>query len=242
MTGGPPPFKQARTVAAYRTPEELFYALAGRAKSHAYLRGPQQDVLREYVAHSDDADVAFELPTGTGKTTVGLVIADWKRRQGMRCAFLALTNQLAGQVLAEGERLGIECADLRGRKGERNPAEEGRFLTGTATGVSVYSNLFNVKPVIKGCDFLVFDDAHGGEQYVSGMWTVSIGVEETPELYNEVLVALKPVLSESQIRSLLDRSASSVELADVWSDVGVLPKLAGAKRGRRTPISRTPGG
>jgi superfamily II DNA or RNA helicase len=97
------------------SPEQLFYKLSDRAKSHGYLRGPQQDVLREFnEKFKDVADLALELPTGTGKTAVALLIAEWRRLTGRKVAFLCLTNQLASQVIDEGKRLGIECADLRG--------------------------------------------------------------------------------------------------------------------------------
>ena len=35
-------------------------------------------------------------------------------------------------------------------------------------------NLFNVNPVIKECDLLVLDDAHGAEQHVAEMWAVTV--------------------------------------------------------------------
>ena len=33
------------------------------------------------MEHVDAKNVALELPTGTGKTAVGLLIADWRRRR-----------------------------------------------------------------------------------------------------------------------------------------------------------------
>ncbi len=78
---GRPKFKSTKTSVAQASPEELFYKLSGRAKSHGYLRGPQQDVLREYAEKYRAArDVAFELPTGTGKTAV-----DYLSRNGGGC-------------------------------------------------------------------------------------------------------------------------------------------------------------
>jgi hypothetical protein len=177
------------------------------------------------MAHEGVRDLAMELPTGTGKTAVGLAIAEWKRRQGKRVAFLSLTNQLAGQVLLEARRLGVECADLRGRKEQRSAQAEGRFLNREAVGVSNYSNLFNIKPVISGCDLLVFDDAHGGEQYVSGMWTVNVKAGEAPDTYDALLMALKPALSESQFLALQDRSNTTVEIADFWSNDSCISSL-----------------
>ncbi len=131
-------------------------------------------------------------------------------------AYLSLTNQLAGQVLLEGARLGISCADLRGAKDTRSAAEEGRYRTGAAVAVSTYSNLFNINPVLQDCDVVIFDDAHGAEQYVADMWTVSANLSKDADLYNSLLSALRPGLSESQVRSLLDKSSGAVELADVY--------------------------
>ncbi len=125
--------------AAPESPERLFTTLTGRAASHGYLRGPQQDMLRIYsTLHSSRSDVGLELPTGTGKTTVGLLIAEWKRRQGQRVAFLCLTNQLAGQVLEEAQRLGLDCADLRGKKETRDVSAEGKYKKRVAIGVSTF--------------------------------------------------------------------------------------------------------
>jgi ERCC4-related helicase len=215
-----PPFKPVKPGSTgFATPEELFYKLSSRQSSHGYLRGPQQDVLREYAEKfSKAADVAFELPTGTGKTAVGLIVAEWKRLAGNKAAYLSLTNQLAGQALEESKRLGIPCADLRGAKDTRSPLEEGRYRTGEAVAVTTYANLFNVNPVLRESDLIVLDDAHGAEQYVADMWTVSANVSKDEHLYNSLLAALRPGLSESQVRSILDKSAvSAVEMVDVLS-------------------------
>ncbi len=213
-----PPFKPVKPSSpAQATAEEVFYKLSGRQKTHGYLRGPQQDVLREYAEkYTNASDVALELPTGTGKTAVGLVVAEWKRLSPNKVAYLSLTNQLAGQVLEESKRLGIPCADLRGTKETRSGLEEGRYRTGEAIAVTTYSNLFNVNPVLRESDLIVFDDAHGAEQYVANMWTVSASVTWEKDLYNSLLAALRPGLSESQIRTILDKSAfGAVEMVDV---------------------------
>lgn len=203
---------------APESPELLFYKLVGRAKSHGYLRGPQQDVLREFNdKFKDVADLALELPTGTGKTAVGLLIAEWRRLTGQKVAFLCLTNQLASQVIEEGKRLGIECADLRGTKDTRDIAEEARYRTKAAVAVTTYSNLFNMNPVIRDVDLLIFDDAHGGEQFVSSMWTVSIKRQSDPQLFNDVLNALSAAMTSTQIAAVFDNTApvGVVDQADV---------------------------
>jgi hypothetical protein len=203
---------------APESPEQLFYKLGGRAKSHGYLRGPQQDVLREFNdKYKNVTDLALELPTGTGKTTVGLLIAEWARLSGKKVAFLCLTNQLASQVAEEGMRLGITCADLRGTKETRSVSEEAKYRTKSAVAVTTYSNLFNVNPIIRDADLLIFDDAHGGEQFVSSMWTVSIKRYSDTQLFTDVLNALSPAMSRTQIAAVFDDTApvGVVDLADV---------------------------
>jgi hypothetical protein len=221
-----PTFRPVRPVTTYATPEELFYK-SRRVSTHGYLRGPQQDVLREYAEkYASAPDVAFELPTGTGKTAVGLLIAQWKRLPASKAAYLSLTNQLAGQVLAEAKRLSIPCADLRGTKETRSASEEGRYRTGAAIAVTTYSNLFNIKPVLQECDVLVFDDAHGGEQYVADMWTVGAKAVDDQALYNSLLAALRPALSDSQVRAILDKSSTgSVEMADTRGHPECVPNV-----------------
>jgi hypothetical protein len=211
-----PPFKKSQQAKTAATPEEVFFALT-RSKSHGYLRGQQQDVLREYAAKGTKAtDVAFELPTGTGKTTVGLLLAEWKRRAGEKVAYLTLNNQLAAQVLAEAGKIGVPVADLRGDKTTRSQSEVGRFLTTSAVAVSTYSNLFNTYPVIKDCGLIVLDDAHGGEHYVADMWTVRVDSSENPGEYSALIAALRPALSASQLSEILEsKDYASVQIADI---------------------------
>ena len=211
-----PAFQSVQKFTASKNPEEVFARLSGRAGSHAYLRGPQQDVLREYSEKCSNAqDVAAELPTGTGKTTVGLIIAEAQRQAGKRVAYLSLTNQLAGQVLDEAKRLNLPCADLRGDKATRMSSEEGRFKTCGAVGVSTYSNLFNVNPVINECDLLVFDDAHGAEQNVADMWTVTVRRYKDGPLFEALLADLAPGMMQSQLRAILDGAGfRTIDMAD----------------------------
>ena len=216
-TGKRPGFGSVQQSSLHKTPEDLFYRLSGRSSTHGYLRGPQQDVLREYAGeHIEDRDIAFELPTGTGKTAVGLLIAEWKRLSGHRVAYLSLTNQLTAQVLLEAKRMGVASADLRGTRETRDSAEEGRFKTRAAIGVSTYSNHFNVNPIIQECELVVFDDAHGAEQYVADMWTVSVKRSVHGSLYPSILADLRAGLTGSQLQAVTDPSGVvHVEMVDI---------------------------
>ena len=53
-----------------------------RGAKHASLFDHQGQVLRTYIAEAATAsDVALQLPTGSGKTLVGLLLAEWRRRK-----------------------------------------------------------------------------------------------------------------------------------------------------------------
>lgn len=227
MTKKRPSFRKPKRLQTYTSPEELFANLSNRASSHGYLRAPQVDALREYEKLQKESDIAFELPTGTGKTMVGLLISEWRRRRhNERVAYLTLTNQLAKQVLKEAESLGIDCADITGAKDTRDPSEVGRYKAGRAIGVTTYANLFNVKPVVQTSDVIVFDDAHGGEHFVSDMWSVRIRTDEYRELYTNILTALRPVLTDNQYRNITDASGHGiVELTSTHDNKSLLSDI-----------------
>lgn len=221
---------QPRTSAP-KDPEALWYSLSSE-RHHESLRGPQQDVLRRFIAEvAEEPDVAMELPTGTGKTAVGLLIAEWRRRvSGRPVTYLTLTNQLAHQVIDEAGRLGIRVADITGSARNRDREAETRYKAASAVGVASYSSLFNIAPVVVASDVIVFDDVHGGEQQVSGMWTVSVKRSNEP-LYIGVLHALANSLTGAQLRSLAPNDSRAVHLANLWAHPECIPELQATLEG-----------
>src|SRR5690606_31141783 len=134
---------------------------------------------------------------------------------GAPTAFLTVTNQLARQVLREAASVGIECADLTGNRETRSPIAEGSYKSARAVAVSTYANLFNVNPVIRASNVLVFDDAHGGEQAASEMWTVRVSADANPDTYHNALAALRPAITEGQLRKISGAEAvADFELID----------------------------
>jgi hypothetical protein len=74
------PFVTKGTEPARSTsPETLFPDLPRSDKGPKDLWAHQADVLRDYLAHVDDADLAIELPTGAGKTLVGMLASHSSR-------------------------------------------------------------------------------------------------------------------------------------------------------------------
>lgn len=96
-------------------PETLFRDLRTGSRITGLL-SQQADTLRSYMDHLDDSDLALELPTGGGKTLIGLLIAEWRRRtRRERCIFLCPNRQLVKQVVLQCKtEYGFEVADLSG--------------------------------------------------------------------------------------------------------------------------------
>src|SRR2546426_1138699 len=74
----------------------------------AKLREAQAAALQTYVdsAHAWP-DVAIELPTGSGKTLIALLVLEYWRKEGKRVAILTGNKTLARQIEAEAKDLRV---------------------------------------------------------------------------------------------------------------------------------------
>ena len=137
----------------------------------------------------------MELPTGTGKTIVGLLISDWRRRKYCRPVLYACpTTQLVNQVAAVAKEEGNPAVTLLGSHTKWPPADESRYIAAEALGITTYSSIFNMSPKVGEPSTIVFDDAHAAEQYVAEAWSISVGRVEYPKAYAALLKALRPGL------------------------------------------------
>jgi replicative superfamily II helicase len=153
-------------------PESLFRDLKSRSPEIPYLWSHQADLLRAYdKAHQETADVAFELPTGAGKTLIGQLLGEYRRRKkGERVVYLCPTRQLALQAFDHAKEYGLN-AYLLLRPDYPNINE---YRLGTGIGITTYSTIFNANPRIADAETIVLDDAHAAEDYILGPWSVSV--------------------------------------------------------------------
>lgn len=184
-------------------PEQLYRQLSLVNDGPEALWLHQGDVLRSWHHdHAQDADVAIELPTGAGKTLVGGLIAEYRRRAGKeRVAYLCPTRQLARQTAGKLSEYGIPNVLLTGRVASWNRADRARYSSAGAIAVSVYSHVFNSNPALDDAQLLLLDDAHAAEGYVAGPWSLEI-TREQESAYRDVLTALTPALDPLVVRRL----------------------------------------
>ena len=139
-----------------------------------HLWAHQADALRTYYEeHRDTPDIALEFPTGAGKTLVGVLIAEWRRRAlSERAAFVCSNNQLAHQAAAKARGYGVDVVLLIGPNREWGDDDRAAFEAGSAVAITNYHHIFNSDPKIDA-QTLVLDDAHAGEPAVAGRWTIN---------------------------------------------------------------------
>lgn len=214
------------------SPERLFDDLPRTRDGIPNLWSHQADVLREYAdSYVDAPDVAFELPTGAGKTLPSLLIAEWRRSSfGERVAYVCPTVQLANQVQRQAIRQGIPAVALHGSHKLWDTSDAVRFDSGRSLAVTTYSTIFNLKPALSQPACILFDDAHAAEQYVASAWSLSIRRAEHPDAYAALLGAVANDLSGIQVQQLRDKDPDP----NTRLDVRILP--IDALRRRATAI------
>lgn len=184
------------------TPEDLFYELQ-RGDEVKKLWSQQADVLRDYHSEYREADdVAFELPTGSGKTLTALLIAEWRRLANrQRVAYLCPTRQLANQATSKAEEYGLDVSLLIGRSKDHPPEEVTAYTRGDKVAITTYATIFNINPQISEPDTLVLDDAHVAETYVGGNWSLQVDRNVDENIFD----ALVDVLSDELPQKFLER-------------------------------------
>ncbi|MDX0604982.1 DEAD/DEAH box helicase [Sinorhizobium medicae] len=183
-------FKQkTATTPAPATPVALLPLLTRRSIPDALSH--QKDMLNSYAKKAEISDVAMQLPTGSGKTLVGLVIGEWRRRKFKeRVVYLCPTRQLVHQTVKQAETMyGIDAVAFVGRKKDYSAASRADYTTRTKIAVATYSALFNSHTFFEDPDTIILDDAHSAENYIAKMWSLEIRRDDAD------LVALHAALS-----------------------------------------------
>ena len=181
------------------SPEKILLQLPRRKIPGVLLH--QGQIMQRYVAEAQSAsDVALQLPTGSGKTLVGLLIGEWRRiKNSERVVYLCPTRQLVNQVVAQAEgQYGLSVHGFTGSKGSYDPTAKAEYQAGARLAVTTYNSLFNTNPFFDSSDIIIVDDAHAAENYISSMWSLRI------DRYDPEHLPLHQAICEGMLKPLLD--------------------------------------
>ena len=223
----------ARTHLSTESPESLFADI--KSKQIPGLLTQQGDVLREYVKKFvDSPDLAAQMPTGSGKTLVALLIGEWRRiTRQERVVYLCPTNQLVHQVTDQARsKYGLDVIPFTGSRAKYSLADKTRYASSQAIAVTSYSALFNSNPFFEDPHLIILDDAHAAEQYVASNWTIELRRQEAEDaaLFNAVTGVLHPLLDELIFRRLTvppDNETGWVEKLPAERLLEIAPELEG---------------
>jgi Rad3-related DNA helicase len=236
-------FKKPTTHASVpESPDRLFRDLPRR--KHASLYDHQGQILRTYVSKALKAsDVALQLPTGSGKTLVGLLLGEWRRRKFReRVVYLCPTRQLVNQVAEEAStKYGLSVEAFTGRVKNYAPEAKAAYVGGERVAVTTYNSLFNTNPFFEDPEVIIVDDAHASESYIASQWTVRISrfLDDDETLFNAAAGVLKAVLSDSNYTRLTGDWQSIDDVT--WVDKVPTHKLAEIAGELRAAVSENIG-
>ena len=151
----------------------------------------QTQVLKKYEDEFlNNPNVAIEMPTGTGKTLVGLTIAHYKQNaERLKVVYLCPNKQLARQVHEEARKNNINTCLITNSKTPKenfSPADIDKYNQAKSIAITTYSGLFNTNPKTQNPDVIICDDINAAEDAINNMWTIEIDKERQPTLYSEI--------------------------------------------------------
>ena len=125
---------------SYSSPQEMY-----QDNKLKKIMGPldyQAVMLDKYIENYDEKTLALELPTGSGKTLVGLLIGEYRRRKNKeKVVFLCPTNQLVNQVVEQSNlKYGLKAIAFCGKQKEYRNSAMPSFDSGTGTPAQINRN------------------------------------------------------------------------------------------------------
>ena len=159
-----------------KSPIEIFDTLdlkdEGEIKE---LWDSQKEVFEKYFDEfKDKTRIAIELPTGAGKSIIGILILEMWRRLNKKVAIVTANKDLAKELADRCEDMGINnvilTADL-----ENTELQRRIFKYNKSRSIAIMNYwAYIYKDDIPIADVLVVDDAHGFEDAISSYYSISI--------------------------------------------------------------------
>lgn len=165
-------------------PRDIFMSLPSKEKKYEYPRDVQSDVWKKWFEHRQNKNNIIKMNTGSGKTTVGLLILKSCLNEGVGPAvYVVPDGYLVNQVCKEAQSLGLETStDEKDIKFIRNQSILVINIHKLINGKSVFGmrGFNNVK-----IGSIIIDDAHACLSTIKNQYTISISNDST--IFKEIL-------------------------------------------------------
>lgn len=200
----------------YSSPNEMYQD--NKMKKIRGLLDYQGSMLDEYMKNISKKNVALELPTGSGKTLVGLLIGDYRRRKHKeQVVYLCPTKQLVNQVVDQAvKKYGIKVTGFIGSQKDYAPKDKTQFQLSETIGITTYSAFFTQESMFENVDVIIMDDVHSSEEYIISNWTVKINGDD--QIFDSIASILKHVISESSYDRLTTNESNAGDIVG-WCDL-----------------------
>jgi len=208
------------------SPEKILLDLPRRKIPGALIH--QGEIMRAYASHAVEfPDIALQLPTGSGKTLVGLMIGEWRRRKFRdRIVYLCPNRQLVNQVVEQAnDQYGLSVNGFTGQVINYNPTAKAEYQNADKIAITTYNSLFNTNPFFDNPEIIIVDDAHAAENYIGSVWSLRIerNCSEHAALHAALCTVLKPLLTTGDHARLTGQLDSISDIA--WVDKLPTPAL-----------------
>jgi len=211
---------QNKSVEKKTHPCEIYDTL-DRHANKGPLRVPvQQEVLNEWFDdYQEKNDVILKLPTGEGKTLIGLLILQSKINQKKGSAMFVCPNKyLAEQVKIQADEFGIQYCSI----GQEGLPED--FMNGEKLLITHAQTLFNGRSVNFGIgknsinvDNILLDDAHSCIEVIKD--SCKFKIPRASECYSELLQIFSESLKSQGSGTFSDinnKSNSAILAVPYW--------------------------
>ncbi|WMX58963.1 DEAD/DEAH box helicase family protein [Peribacillus sp. R9-11] len=210
----------------FESPQEMY-----RDYKRRTIKGPldyQSKMIDLYMNTAyEKKDIAFELPTGSGKTLIGLLIGEYRRRKNKeKVVYICPTNQLVNQVVEKANSVyGFKVHGFTGSRAEYDQKAVSSYTRAEGIAITNYSSLFNTNSFFNDADVIIFDDAHSSENYIASNWSLKISFFESRELFLSLAEVLKDTLETTQYNRLVNENSSEANWYDKLPNLKMAEKI-----------------
>ena len=174
------------------------YSSLSKKKEFIYLRGIQEEVLREWHGRRNEKELVIKMNTGAGKTLTGLLMLYSKMIESQKpVVYLCPDNQLFHQVVEQAKNYSIPTCTIEGGD---FPEE---FLNNEAVLVTTVQKMFNGKNIFDRdkirIEAILIDDAHKCVERINDSFTLKI--DRSHDLYEKLKSLFKEDLKDQSIGS-----------------------------------------